>query len=84
MSGLNAASSFLKVKTLLELFQEWKHPIGVPRGMELWRLSFLAVLWTIWKERNSMCFEGVASSVNCLVEKTKFFSCSMGIYKPIF
>ena len=42
------------------------------RDKELWRLSFLAVLWIMWKERNSRCFEGVASSVSCLVGKTKF------------
>ena len=37
----------------------------------MWRLSFLAVIWTIWKERNSRCFEGIAVSESRLVEKTK-------------
>lgn len=27
--------------------------------------------WIIWKEKNSGCFEGLASSDNCLVEKAK-------------
>ena len=59
-------------KSLSELFQAWKAPIGISRGKELWRLTFLAVLWTICKERNSRCFEGVETSDSNLVEKTKF------------
>ena len=38
----------------------------------MWRLSFLAVIWTIWNERNSRCFEGIASNESNLVEKSKF------------
>ena len=45
-------------RTIPELFQAWRAPTGVPRGKELWRLTFLLVLWTIWKERNSRCFKG--------------------------
>ena len=35
-------------------------------------LSFLAVIWTIWKERNSRCFEGIASNESRLMKKSKF------------
>ena len=35
-------------------------------------MTFLAVLWTFWKKRNSRCFEGVAISETCLAEKVKF------------
>ena len=58
--------------SLIELYQAWKAPIGVHRGKELGRLTFLAVIWIIWKERNSKCFEGVESNVSCLVEKVNF------------
>ena len=58
-------------KSLIELFQAWKEPIGIPRGKELWRFTFLAVIWIIWKERNSRCFEGKESSVSSLVERIK-------------
>ena len=59
-------------KSLQELLQAWKAPVGAPRGKELWKLSFLAVLWAIWKERNSRYLEGVGTSVSHLVEKAKF------------
>ena len=59
--------------SLLELFQAWKAPIGDSRGKVMWRLSFLAVIWTIWKERNLRCFKGIASSESNVVEKLKFF-----------
>eukprot|EP00268_Persea_americana_P002377 TRINITY_DN10717_c0_g1_i6.p1 TRINITY_DN10717_c0_g1~~TRINITY_DN10717_c0_g1_i6.p1 ORF type:complete len:137 (+),score=23.15 TRINITY_DN10717_c0_g1_i6:233-643(+) len=32
--------------SLLELFEAWKAPVGNPRGKMMWRLSFLAVIWT--------------------------------------
>ena len=58
--------------SLTELFQAWKNPLGGSRGKVMWRLSFLAMIWTIWKERNSRCFEGLASSESILVENSKF------------
>ena len=61
-------------QSLPELFQAWKASKAStvdPRGKVMSRLSFLAVIWTIWKERNSRCFEGIAVSESRLVEKTK-------------
>ena len=57
---------------LSELFKALKAPTGALRGKELWSLTFLAVHWTIWKERYSRCFEGAAISETCLVKKVKF------------
>ena len=54
--------------SLPELFQAWKALIRAPRGKELWRLSFIAVIWTIWKKRNSRCFEGVGNRDSHSVE----------------
>ena len=64
-------SSWVLPNSLLELFHAWKASFGDPRGKEMWRLAFIAVIWTIWKERNLRCFEGIASNESSLVEKTK-------------
>ena len=58
--------------SLPELFQAWKAPIGDPRGKVMWRLSFLVLIWMIWKERKSKRFEGIAVNESRLVEKSKF------------
>lgn len=59
-------------RTPPELFQVWRAPTGIPMGKELWSLTFLAILRTIRKERNSGCFEGFGNNDSSLVEKTKF------------
>ena len=56
------------------LFQAWKAPIGDLRGKVMWRLSFFVTIWTIWKERNSRYFEGIASSESRHVERSKFLA----------
>ena len=76
--------SWVFLQSLQDLFQAWKAPSGGPRGKELWKLSFLAVLWTIWKERNSRCFEGASNSQRCLVERTKFLVALWVSTSPLF
>lgn len=58
--------------SLPELFQAWKAPVGDLRVKVMWRFSFLSLIWTIWKERNSRCFEGIIVNESILVEKSKF------------
>ena len=70
--------------SLPELFQAWKTPIGDPRGKVMWRLSFLLVIWTIWKERNMRCFEGIACNESRLVEKLKFLGAFWVSILPYF
>ena len=43
-----------------------------------------AVLQTMWKERNSSCFEGVSSSKEAMVYKVKFLIASWVSVLPIF
>lgn len=37
----------------------------------MWKLSFLAAIWSIWKERNRRCFEGKVANVNMVMEAVK-------------
>ena len=55
-----------------DFFEAWKSPIGMPGGKEMWTLAFLAVIWSIWKERNARCFEGVAVNGASLIVKITF------------
>lgn len=48
------------------------------------RVTFLAALWTIWKERNARCFEGKESSVEELVKKLKQAVASWMLILPHF
>lgn len=34
-------------------FEAWKMAVGSKRGKDLWRSSFLAIIWNIWKVRNA-------------------------------
>ena len=63
--------SWVLPNSLPVLFEAWSNPSMVPRGREMWKLSFLAVLWIFWKERNAGCFEGIVSSVNLVSDKIK-------------
>ena len=34
--------------------------------------SFLAIIWSLWKDRNTRCLEDISSSMTSLAEKIKF------------
>lgn len=53
------------------LFEFWGLGVGSKRGRSMWKLSFLAAIWSIWKERNRRCFEGKVANVNMVVEAVK-------------
>ena len=57
----------------------WKSPMK-----EMWKLTFLAVIWHIWKERNARCFEGAGTNENSICGKIKFFVAQRVAINPIF
>lgn len=46
--------------------------MGSGRSRIMWWFSFVVVIWHIWKERNTRCFEARSSSMDSLLEKAKF------------
>ena len=70
--------------SLLALFEAWINPPVAPRGKEMWNWSFVAVIWTVWKERNSRCFEGIASSANSVSDKTNLSVAFWVSTNPLF
>ena len=63
--------SWVLPNSLSDLFEAWICLSMAPRGKEMWRLSFLGMVWIILKERNARCFKGIASCVNSITEKIK-------------
>ena len=63
---------FMVPYSLSDLFEAWTCPSMAPRGKEMWKLSFLAVIWIIWKESNTRCFKGIMG-VNSITDKIKLF-----------
>ena len=49
-----------------DLFSSWQGSFGGHRSIDLWRAVPHCVLWCIWRERNSRCFEGKERSTSDL------------------
>ena len=76
--------SWVLPQSLSELFHQCYCPISSTKGKATWRLSFLACIWTIWKERNKRCFEGIDSSQEDLILNMKFCVASWVSHLPDF
>lgn len=71
--------------SFLEVFQARDLRCTLVRGRLMWSLSFLAVIWAIWKERNDRCFEGSkCCSAEEMVNKLKHFVASWVSILPQF
>lgn len=45
-----------------QLFATCRLAVGSARGRVMWQVSFLAIIWLLWKEKTLTCFEGQGSS----------------------
>ena len=50
-------------QSVTDLFASWQGPFGRQRNIDLWRAVLHCVLWCLWRERNSRCFEGIERSI---------------------
>lgn len=50
------------------------------RGKLPWKLSFFAILWVLWKERNMRRYEGKGSSVDVLVDNFLWLLALLHLY----
>lgn len=64
------------------LIQEWGLSKGSARGNVMWK-SFLAVLWVLWKEKNSRCFEGKSLTMDRF-ENSQISGCITGLQSSSF
>lgn len=55
-----------------QLYEVCKMGGGFQRGRIMWKVSFLATVWTIWGKRNMQFLQGKSSNELLLVDKVKF------------
>lgn len=58
--------------------------IDSERGKVMWKMSFLAVFCSLWKERNQRCYEGKILDVASIKEKINFSVASWISLSPLF
>ena len=70
--------------SLLSLLAFWTLGVESKRERIMRSVSFLATIWSIWKERNFVCYEGGSTDVNILVEKVKYLVALWVSSNPLF
>ena len=50
-------------QSVANLFTSWQGPFSRQRNIDLWRAVPHCVLWCLWRERSSRCFEGMERSI---------------------
>ena len=76
--------SWVLPKQIEDLFMAWKSPIRSNKGKGMWKITFLAVIWHTWKERNARCFKGTAMNRESICGKIKFSVAQWVLINPIF
>lgn len=76
--------SRILLHTILGLFKAWNLTSYSGKGKMMLKSPFLGVLWIIWKERNSRCFNGKALDVESLSDKLRFNVASWLAFRPQF
>lgn len=69
---------------IYDLFLAWRWGTGLGRGRIMWSSPFLAVIWSLWRERNARCFERSSSQVQVLVDIARFLVASWVLVLPQF
>ena len=67
-----------------QLFEAWKLGMGSRRGRIMWKTSFLATIWVIWKERNNPCFKDRTLARDFPRDKVKYLIASWASPLPSF
>ena len=62
--------SWVMPLSVIGLFACWQGRFGRHRNGDIWKVVPLCMMWCLWKERNSRCFEDI--------------ECSMPDLKPLF
>ena len=52
--------------TSLDAFHQWAPPRHGNFIKKVWIASFIIIMWTLWRERNTRCFENTSSSLSHL------------------
>ena len=65
-------------------YEVGKFSVGSSKGRSLRRISFMAILWVLWKERNSRCFEGQSTVTEMLINRVKFCVACWALTGPHF
>ena len=71
-------------RSILELFDAWKFGFQSKRGRLLWRSSFVANIWAVWKERNRRCFEDCSFPLVVVAMRARFLAASWVSVLPEF
>ncbi|KAI8552751.1 hypothetical protein RHMOL_Rhmol06G0291500 [Rhododendron molle] len=53
-------------RNVMELLIAWKGAKVGKKRKRVWNLIPLSLMWIIWRERNSRCFEGVEKSLRSI------------------
>ena len=72
--------------SVVGLFACWQGRFGRHRNGDIWKVVPLCLMWCIWKERNSKCFEDIERSMpdlKLLFLRT-FFELVLCVEKPTF